>query len=87
MVNGQVGTERFVSQWGAPTHRTDVVIATAIRLEFDAVLAVDAGAVPGSAWETIAGPSGISVAFRSFTPLDAGTSKLRKRKFSAGGTG
>lgn len=48
------------------TRRADVVILTAIRLELDAVLEVDAGAVPGSAWEQVAGPSGLPVAFRSF---------------------
>jgi nucleoside phosphorylase/tetratricopeptide (TPR) repeat protein len=46
--------------------RVDVVILTAIRLEFDAVLQVHAGAVPGSSWETVPGPSGLPVAYRSF---------------------
>ena len=46
--------------------RADVVILTAIRLEFDAVRQVDAGAVPGSMWEIASGPSGLPVAFRSF---------------------
>ncbi len=44
----------------------DVVIVTAIRLEFEAVLQVDAGAVPGSIWELASGSSGLPVAFRSF---------------------
>lgn len=43
-----------------------MVILTAIRLEFDAVLKVDAGAVPASAWEPVPGPSGLPVAFRPF---------------------
>lgn len=46
--------------------RADVVILTAIGLELDAVLRVDAGAVPGSSWETSSGPTGLPVAFRSF---------------------
>jgi hypothetical protein len=54
-----------VSAWDA-TSRADVVILTAIRLEFDAVLEVDAGTVPGSVWERAAGPNGLPVAFRSF---------------------
>jgi nucleoside phosphorylase len=52
----------------APRHRVvDVVIMTAIPLEFDAVRAVDAGAVPGSTWESGRSPSGLPVAYRSFT--------------------
>lgn len=42
------------------------MILTAIRLEFDAVRAVAAGAVAGSVWETVPGPSGLPVAFRAF---------------------
>lgn len=38
------------SAWDA-ARRADVVILTAIRQEFEAVLDVDAGAVPSSAWE------------------------------------
>ena len=45
----------------------DVVIMTAIPLEFDAVRAVDAGAIPGSTWEPGRSPSGLPVAYRSFT--------------------
>ena len=59
-----------MSTWGAD-RRADVVILTAIRLEFDAVLLVDAGAVRGSVWEAIDGPSGLPVAFRSFV-VDGG---------------
>jgi len=54
-----------VSAWDA-ARRADVVILTAIRLEFDAVLEVDAGAAAGSVWEIVAGPNGLPVAFRSF---------------------
>jgi WD40 repeat protein/nucleoside phosphorylase len=46
--------------------RADVVILTAIPLELDAVLAVDTGAVPGSAWSVITSAAGLPVAFRSF---------------------
>jgi nucleoside phosphorylase len=55
-----------ISGWSRGTRPVDVVILTAIRLEFDAVLQVDAGAVPGSAWERATGPSGLPVAYRSF---------------------
>jgi nucleoside phosphorylase len=54
-----------VSQ-GDAERRVDVVIMTAIRLEFDAVLKVDAGAVSGSTWEPGFSPSGLPVAYRSF---------------------
>jgi nucleoside phosphorylase len=46
--------------------RADVVILTAIQLEFDAVLKVEAGALAGSAWEEVSGPSGLPVAQRDF---------------------
>lgn len=55
-----------MNAWDGDTRRADVVILTAIPLEFDAVLKVDAGAVPGSSWEPAKGPSGLPVAFRSF---------------------
>jgi nucleoside phosphorylase len=59
-----------VNQGDAGLRHVDVVILTAIRLELDAVLKVDAGAVPGSAWEEASGPSGLPVAFRSFVVED-----------------
>lgn len=46
--------------------RADAVILTAIKLEFDAVLEVEAGAVAGSTWEEAPGPSGLPVAYRPF---------------------
>jgi nucleoside phosphorylase len=55
-----------VNEWDAGTRDADVVILTAIRMELDAVLKVDAKAVPGSTWELVSGPSGLPVAFRSF---------------------
>ena len=54
-----------VSKWSTATH-VDVVILTALRLEFDAVLEVHAGADPGSTWELLTGPGGLPIAFRSF---------------------
>lgn len=54
---------------GAP-ERADVVILTALKEEYDAVLQVDTGAVPGSAWERRPGPSGTEVAFRAFGSVD-----------------
>ncbi|HEU4733434.1 MAG TPA: tetratricopeptide repeat protein, partial [Kofleriaceae bacterium] len=48
------------------TRQADVLILTAIRLEFEAVLKVEAGAVPDSVWEEVQGPSGLPLAFRSF---------------------
>jgi len=55
-----------MSDRAEPWRRADVVILTAIRLEYDAVLKVDAGAVQGSTWERTTGPSGLPLAFRSF---------------------
>jgi nucleoside phosphorylase len=55
-----------VSEWDQGPRRADVTILTALRLEFDAARKVDAGAVPGSSWEEVPGPSGLPVAFRPF---------------------
>jgi nucleoside phosphorylase len=65
-----------VSVWDAATQRADAVILTALRLEFDAVLAVDAGAVSGSAWEVVPGPRELPVAFRSFVGDDGGALRV-----------
>jgi nucleoside phosphorylase/tetratricopeptide (TPR) repeat protein len=46
-----------------PAH---VVILTALKLEYDAVLEVSAGAWPGSEWVRETGPNGLPVAFRTF---------------------
>nr|WP_241758448.1 tetratricopeptide repeat protein [Myxococcus landrumus] len=46
--------------------RVDVVILTAITLEYQAVLQVEAGAQEGSRWEPQQGPNGLPVAFRTF---------------------
>jgi nucleoside phosphorylase len=60
-----VGDGSTVSEWGAD-RRADVVVLTALRMEFDAMLQVHAGAVPGSEWELVTGPNGLPVAFRWF---------------------
>jgi nucleoside phosphorylase len=52
--------------WAGQSRRADVVILTALRLEYDAVVQVDAGAARGSAWEPTTGPSGLPLAFRAF---------------------
>ncbi len=45
----------------------DVLVVTAVPEEYQAVRAVDTGAVAGGAWEERPGPSGVDVAFRDFT--------------------
>ena len=55
----------------AGERRADVIVLTAIPLEFEAVLDVEAGAVPGSSWDKLSGPSGLPLAFRSFA-VDTG---------------
>ena len=46
--------------------RADVVVLTAIPLEYQAALQVEAGAWEGSQWELQEGPNGLPVAFRTF---------------------
>jgi nucleoside phosphorylase/tetratricopeptide (TPR) repeat protein len=46
--------------------RVDVVIVTAIALEYEAVLKVDAGAVPGSVWREDKQENGVAMAYRAF---------------------
>jgi hypothetical protein len=46
--------------------RCDVVILTAITLEYQAALKVEAGAWEGSRWEEEKGPNGLPVSFRTF---------------------
>lgn len=45
---------------------TDVLIITALKEEYDAVLKVDTGARAGSTWKEQSGPSGLVVASRTF---------------------
>ncbi|MCY1075979.1 TIR domain-containing protein [Archangium lansingense] len=58
-----------------PAEQVDALIVTAVKVEYDAVLQVDAGAVPGSAWEVRPGPTQLDVAFRDFQT--AGGGRLR----------
>jgi len=44
----------------------DVLIVTALKEEYDAVLQVDTGARPESPWKKEPGPTGLEVAFRTF---------------------
>jgi nucleoside phosphorylase len=56
--------------WDA-NRRADVVILTAIRLEYDQAKKVDAGAVAGSQWVELEQPTNkLPVAFREFTVAD-----------------
>jgi len=70
-----------MTAWGASRRtsqswrRVDAIVLTVLRSELDAVLAVDAGAVPGSTWELATGPSGLPVAFRTFVASGAGADR------------
>jgi nucleoside phosphorylase len=66
MSDDAVGRGSTVMEWSRQSRRVDVVILTALRLEYDAVLQVDTGAVRGSTWEHTTGPSGLPVALRAF---------------------
>ena len=55
-----------MQEWVQGTRQVDALVLTALRMEFEAVLEVDAGAVPNSAWEEMRSPFGLPVAFRSF---------------------
>jgi nucleoside phosphorylase/tetratricopeptide (TPR) repeat protein len=46
--------------------RVNVLIVTAVKLEYDEVLKVHTGAWEGSQWEERPGPTGFTVAFRTF---------------------
>jgi nucleoside phosphorylase len=47
--------------------QVDVLIVTAVKEEWDAVLAVDTGAVPGSVWKPRPEETGPEVVYRNFT--------------------
>lgn len=47
--------------------RADVLVVTAVKDEWDAVLAVETGAKPGGGWKTRTGSIGPEVAYRDFT--------------------
>ena len=71
MARGAVATDdvRDLDTTGVMTgqeRHADVVILAALREEYEAVLQVDAGAVPGSAWERTTSADGLPLAFRSF---------------------
>ena len=55
-----------MSTSGGGTRRVDVVILTAVTLEYQAALQVESGAWVGSRWEQEKGPNGLPVAFRTF---------------------
>jgi len=59
-----------------PWEMVDVLILTAIQDEYDAVLEVDAGALPASPWERRMGPLGLEVALRTFQAQDGGTLRV-----------
>jgi nucleoside phosphorylase len=56
--------------------RVDVLIVTAVKEEYDAVLAVHAGAREGSRWEERPGPTGLAVAIRTFITADGGALRV-----------
>jgi nucleoside phosphorylase len=55
-----------MQSWAVGSRQVDVLIVAALPEEYDAVLAVDDGAVPGTKWTAETGPSGLRVAFRHF---------------------
>ncbi len=50
--------------------KIDVLIVTAVEIEYAAALLVETGAWPGSAWEKQPGPTGFEIAFRTFRGND-----------------
>ena len=52
--------------------RVDVLIVTAVKDEWDAVLAIETGAKPGSSWKTPPGAAGPEVFYRDFTTEGGG---------------
>ncbi|MFY0567443.1 tetratricopeptide repeat protein [Archangium lansingense] len=52
--------------------QVDVLVITALQEEFDAVLRVEEGALPGSTWVVRPGPTTLDVAFRSFQAAGGG---------------
>lgn len=67
------------------TRVVDIIIITAITLEYQAVLQVNAGAWPGSTWEQKFGPNGLPVAIRAFRARDS--QRLRVAVTQAGDMG
>jgi nucleoside phosphorylase/tetratricopeptide (TPR) repeat protein len=48
----------------------DVLIVTAVEIEYEHALLVETGAWPGSEWKRSPGPSGFGIAFRTFVARD-----------------
>ncbi|WP_205520075.1 tetratricopeptide repeat protein [Pyxidicoccus caerfyrddinensis] len=82
----EVRTLPGMSTHGGRSRRVDVVILTAIPLEYEAALQVSAGAVEGSQWEEERRPNGLRVSFRSFHGKK-GARPLRVALALAGGMG
>jgi nucleoside phosphorylase len=55
---------------GSSAAKIDVLILTAVKVEYDAALLVATGAWPGSTWTRETGPTGLEVAFRTFRSKD-----------------
>jgi nucleoside phosphorylase len=51
---------------GSSPADVDVLILTALKEEYDAVLEVDTGAAPDTIWQVQPGPTGLDLAFRTF---------------------
>lgn len=55
---------------GTPEEPVDVLIVTAVEEEYQALRLVDGDAAPGSRWVFRKGPTGLEVAFRTFSARD-----------------
>ncbi|WPB76651.1 hypothetical protein KYC5002_47645 [Archangium violaceum] len=64
-----------MAEAGAPPH-VDVLIVTALKEEYDAVLRVDTGALRESTWKEELDPLGLERAFRSFQVAQGGTLRV-----------
>ncbi len=56
--------------------QVDVLVVTVLADEYDAVLRVEEGALPGSHWEEQLTPQALKVAFRSFQTREGGTLRI-----------
>jgi len=64
----------------------DVLIVTALKEEYEAVLQVEEGALPGSTWVTRTGPVGLDVALRTFQAADGSALRIAvTRPLTSGG--
>ncbi len=61
------GEDANMAEEGRGDLRADVLIVTAIQLEYDGVLAVETGAVRGSSWQVHKDRNGLPFAVRHFT--------------------